>query len=121
MAWVASVVVLVLSLIPIDAPPAVDEYNLDKLVHGTMFATLTYCFARAHARAQWPLIALALVAYGGVIEGLQALTPYRTSSLFDALANTVGISIMLFALSRQPSLRAPQPSSTSDGKPSHTP
>ena len=103
LAWSASFGVLVLSLIPLAAPPAVDEFNLDKLVHAAMYATLMYCFARAHARSIWPRLALALVAYGGVIELLQGLTAYRSCSLFDALANACGISLMLFVLTRSAS------------------
>ena len=100
-AWVASAVVLVISLIPIDSPPAVDEFNLDKLVHGAMYATLMYCFAHAHTRTLWLRIAIALAAYGGLIELLQGLTPYRSCSAFDAIANASGISIMLLVLTRR--------------------
>lgn len=101
LAWSATLIVLVLSLIPIDAPPAVDEFNLDKLVHAFLYATLMFCFAHAHARRLWLRIALALALYGGVIELLQGLTTYRSCSLADALANACAISIMLFVLWRR--------------------
>ena len=98
LAWAATTVVLALSLMRVDTPPEVDAFNLDKLVHAAMYGTLMALHARTRPRALWGRVALALAAYGAVIEVLQGLTPYRSASLLDALANAAGISIMLWVL-----------------------
>ena len=95
LAWAGALVVLTVSLIPdpaivLEAPP-----NSDKLVHAGMYGGLFALFSTAYRH--WPPAALAvgLAGYGIVIEYLQMLTPTRFGSLADAIANCVGISIML--------------------------
>ncbi|MEQ8659914.1 MAG: VanZ family protein, partial [Gammaproteobacteria bacterium] len=67
----------------------------DKLVHAGMYAGLTLLFLHAYPGAGVLRIGLALSAYGGTLELVQALTPERSTSLADAIANCAGISIML--------------------------
>jgi VanZ family protein len=113
-AWSAAVAVLGLSLAPLDVPPALSPTNADKLAHATLHGGLMFCFARGYARRAWPFIALALVAYGGLIELLQGLTPTRMASVPDALANSLGISIMLALEWRRPPASVPLTAGESD-------
>ena len=102
-AWSMAVFVLAISLLPLSVPEVIAAAGTDKLVHVALYGTLMLCFAQAYDRpALRPRIAVALLAYGGLIELLQGLTPTRSASLADLLANAIGISIMLLALSRRP-------------------
>lgn len=69
----------------------------DKVVHFGLFAGLAwlipYPLCRSHAwslsAALWTAFLVASL-YGLVTEGLQALFPHRTASLYDVLTNTLG-------------------------------
>lgn len=95
LAWSGLVAVSAASLLT--APPLPDELPdfTDKLVHAAMYATLMGLFVRAHPGLPALLLAAGLGAFGALIELLQGLTPARTASLADGVANCVGISIML--------------------------
>lgn len=99
-AWCAALLVLIASLIspPDTAPQYV--FGLDKLLHALVYAALMFCYSKAYAKSFWLILALALTTYGGAIELLQQLTPARSSSIPDAIANLLGISIMLAILYR---------------------
>jgi VanZ family protein len=107
LAWLGVVAVLKLSLMRIPVPEVLDELNADKLVHMAMYGSLMLCFSRGYARRHWLMIAVALGVLGLTIEYLQSLTPYRTASLADEIANLCGISIMLVLVRRSP-LAEPQ-------------
>ncbi len=94
-AWSAALLVLVVSLIPPWAPGSEQVFGLDKLAHAVVYAGLMFCYSKAYARSLWPLLALCLAGYGGIIELLQQFAPYRSASLPDAVANLLGVSIML--------------------------
>ena len=100
-AWLAVIGVAVLSLMPISVPLPLDELNADKLVHVGMYATLMLCFSFGYLRRHWAAIASGLTCYGVLIEFLQGQTSYRSPSVLDALANFVGVSIMLWLRVRQ--------------------
>jgi VanZ family protein len=92
--WLAAIAAtLVLGVVPlpaIDAPVA----HFDKIEHAVGYALLA-ASAACLFRPGRPLfgVLLALVALGIVIELLQALLPWRSAELMDALANAVGVAI----------------------------
>ena len=76
------------SLAPITAAPA--GSHIDKVEHFCAYATLTLVGFAARGRP-WPLLAAAIVMFGGGVEVLQMLLPTgRTGSVLDALANAAG-------------------------------
>jgi VanZ family protein len=86
--WIGVVLTLALSLMP----PAleVSSGDSDKIMHLAGYALLTFWWAQLVTRQRWKL-AVAVMLFGVLIEGLQGLTPDRQPDLFDALANTGGI------------------------------
>lgn len=62
----------------------------DKLLHFAAYASFYLWGGASFPDARWRLPA-ALLAYGVAIELLQALTPYRTMSFADAVANALGL------------------------------
>jgi VanZ family protein len=86
--WLGVVLTVVFSL----GPPTLDEGSghLDKLVHLAGYAMLMFWWAQLVIRQRWKL-AVAVVLFGVLIEGLQGLTPDRLPDLFDALANSGGV------------------------------
>lgn len=107
LSWLGVAVVLLLSLLPVTVPEQLEFCNADKLVHMTMYASLMLSFSRAYARRQWLAVAIALGSFGLGIEYLQSLTPDRSASLLDEIANLAGISIMLLVLRCAPVAAAP--------------
>ena len=78
----------------IGAPP-----TNDKVMHLLAFGYLTGAFALAYHRwSSWRRTAALLFAYAALIEGVQALIPYRTFSLFDLAAGSLGIALALSGL-----------------------
>ena len=93
--WFGVVLTLALSLMP----PALDvsSGHSDKIVHLAGYALLTFWWAQLVTRRRWTL-AVAVMLFGVLIEGLQGLTPDRLPDLFDALANSGGVLLgWLFA------------------------
>lgn len=77
---------LVLALVPPQAAPQVTGW--DKANHALAFLVLGGLASLGwRSRWRWPL----LLGYGLLIEGLQALTPWREPSALDVLANTLGL------------------------------
>ena len=96
--------VLVLSLVP-TTPPALTT-GWDKTNHLLGFAVLGLLGCRSypgHAAA----VLLALLAYGGLIEVLQSLTPYRLAEWADLLADALGL--LLGAVLARLFMRKPPP------------
>ncbi len=100
LAWSGAVAVLVASLVPPPAPVAETPFGFDKLVHAASYGALMFCFGLAYARPLWLRAASLLTCYGGLIELLQQFSPERCASAADAVANLIGISIMLGILFR---------------------
>lgn len=93
--WTLTFAVLAVCLLPMPALP-VDRISWsDKAEHALAFATLAWWFAVSNRAGNWRLLAVLLVGYGGLIEGLQGLTSYRTPSLADALADALGVGLGL--------------------------
>ena len=91
--WIAtSAVVSVLYLLPDAAPPG--EAQIDKLAHLAAFSAIGIATwpATQRRRAFFQLL-LVGCALGIGLECLQALVPERQFSVFDILANMVGIAI----------------------------
>lgn len=86
--WSCATVVLVLALIPPShlIPPTL----WDKLNHALAFAVLALLGLGSY-RARIAAVLAGLLAYGGLIELLQALTPHRSAEWGDWLADGVGI------------------------------
>jgi VanZ like family len=66
--------------------------SADKVHHLWFFALLFWIGHRAAVRPAWAL-ALGLLAYGLSMEFAQSLTPSRSASLLDVVADAVGIAL----------------------------
>lgn len=86
---------LVFSLMPGGPPMPVHVW--DKVQHLTGYFLMMTWFTGLYPKGRYPAIALGLVLFGILIEGLQALTPTRTAELGDALANASGIGLAYLA------------------------
>ena len=80
--------VLVLSLAPA-TPPALTT-GWDKTNHLLGFAVLGLLGCRSYPD-RTAAVLLGLLAYGGLIEVLQSLTPYRLAEWADLLADALGL------------------------------
>lgn len=69
----------------------------DKLVHSFTYALLTFLGLLGRFKAGFVLIVLLL--HGTLIEALQAWVPDRTADWRDLLANSIGILVVLTAMS----------------------
>ncbi|WP_051023850.1 VanZ family protein [Thiorhodovibrio frisius] len=93
-AWLLLVLVVVLSLLPSSVPPGFE--GGDKLQHLLAYMVLGFCFAALYPRKR-RLILLGLIFLGAGLEGLQGLVPARDASLFDLLADALGVWLGLLA------------------------
>lgn len=88
----ALLAILVLSLMPPSS--GLPTTGWDKSNHMLGFGTLGFLGIRS-----WPgravVVLTALLAYGGLIEILQSLTPYRSAEWADLLADGLGLAIGL--------------------------
>ena len=80
--------VLVLSLLPPGSH--LPDTGWDKSNHLLAFAVLAVLGLRSYPGSRGPLLA-GLLAYGGLIEGLQSLTPDRFAEWADLLADAAGL------------------------------
>jgi VanZ family protein len=88
--WFCAVLILVLSLAP--PAPELPTTGWDKSNHLLGFAALSVLGRAAYPRRTAPLI-VGLLLYGGAIEALQSLTPYRLAEWADWLADGIGVAI----------------------------
>lgn len=105
--WICAASVLILSLIP--TTPDLPSTGWDKSNHFLGFAVLAVSGLLAYPRRSG-LLFVGLLAFGGLIEALQSLTPYRLAEWADWVADGIGI-LVGFALDaiwrrRRPTLRA---------------
>lgn len=83
-----------LSLTTQDAPPLGDW---DKLAHGSAYLGFALiALVASRNRREHLVLCLVILLYGGLLECLQGLLPPRTPSLFDMLANTLGVGAGLW-------------------------
>ena len=78
----------------IDVGPEVPHTGWDKSNHALAFVTLTLLASLAFP-GRTAGIVLGLMAYGGLIEILQSMTPNRLAEWADWLADGVGIAMGL--------------------------
>lgn len=90
-------VVTIFMLIPL--PAGGEPLVNDKIAHAAVFLLLSALIHTAYRDTRF-LFSLAsiLLLYGILIELLQGWTGYRTFSVFDIIADTVGICIYILIL-----------------------
>jgi VanZ family protein len=99
-AWLALaraliVVIFILSLAPLPAPP-LDVDQGDKIGHLLAYFALMFSYAQLFAtRRALAWRAVAFVAMGGAIEVLQSFTPYRHADVLDLVADGAGVALGL--------------------------
>jgi VanZ family protein len=85
-------VIAVLSLVPNQELP--DLKVSDKIEHLLAYVALGFCFASVVVRRDWFWLALALLAFGALIEVAQGVMSLgRSAELKDLLADAAGIGI----------------------------
>ena len=102
--WVYAVFLFIVSVVPVT--PAVSWPYLDKVVHlceYLVFAWLLRVALRATrpAPAALRLAWLWATGYGALIELAQALIPWRSADLADAIVNGVGAAIGVWITRRR--------------------
>lgn len=92
--WLAVGVLLLVAGIPaaMEPLPAVALFEInDKVIHATVFLCFMVWFSAFFRPRLWPLLFLALVGYGILIELLQGLTVVRSADPMDVAADTAGL------------------------------
>ena len=84
-----AVVLLALALLPFKIEEKSGFAHGDKIAHVAAFACLAFAACRAWAGRPHAVV-LGLLAYGVAIEILQTLTPLRSASLTDVVADLAG-------------------------------
>ncbi len=87
--WLLVAAVVALSLLP--GVPAVGPS--DKINHLLAYAVLMSWFGGLYPRQRHVTIAVWLVLLGIILEGLQALTGYRSMEVMDAAVNSAGVML----------------------------
>lgn len=95
--WRALGAVLVLALVVVclipEPPDPVPMRQSDKLYHVAGYALLAGWSVQLFAPpALWPRL-LALLVLGVALEGVQALLPWRSADVLDAVANAAGVGL----------------------------
>lgn len=80
---------LVVALMP--SPDTGDIQVNDKLMHTTAFFAYALLLDMASRRDFWRFQVPILLSYGALIEVLQSFTPWRMFSLFDFVADALGL------------------------------
>ena len=91
--WFLIILIGYLSLTP--SPPTPIHFDhADKVEHLAAYATLMCWFGQIYfARRQRAYLALACVAYGGIIELLQGWSGFRSAEWADWLADSLGVAL----------------------------
>jgi VanZ family protein len=91
--WLLIFLIAYVSLIP--SPPSPMRFlHADKLEHLITYALLMGWFCQIYAtRWQRLWLALACIAYGGIIELLQGWSGYRSADWMDLLADSLGVAL----------------------------
>lgn len=90
-AFLAVQVIVVAWLALMPSPPPPEPSFGDKLEHMAAFAVMTVTGVNAFG-GRWRPVALALLAYGALIELAQSFTATRTAEWGDLLADAAGIA-----------------------------
>jgi FlaA1/EpsC-like NDP-sugar epimerase/VanZ family protein len=89
--WCVALLVLVSALIE-KVPELLTPTSWDKSNHFLAFVVLALLGRRAY-RQHWRAVLVGLLAYGGLIEVLQTLTPTRSGEWGDLLADAVALGV----------------------------
>lgn len=100
-----SILILILSLIPLKSDLLGQVENSDKILHTFSYTILSlswfFYFKPIKNIPKKGFIFLGLFIYGIIIEILQStLTTYRSGSFYDVLANSIGILIALISFEK---------------------
>ncbi len=71
--------------------------HADKLAHALAYFTLAAWFGGVFRPERYLALALSLIAFGVVLELLQALMPQRFADGYDMLANATGVGLGVVA------------------------
>ena len=100
-AWFCVVLLAYLSLIPGDLQVRTGFSGLLEHLVAYLATTMLFALGYPHKRLQ---IGLALVAYAGLLESLQAFSPGRTANPLDACASgtgaVIGVAAVIWLVSR---------------------
>ena len=89
--WILVVLAVIVSIIPLSEMPKMGGIS-DKLEHAVAYAVLALWFAGIYPKSRYPLIGVALLVMGIVIEGLQGAMNFgRQADMRDVYANSLGI------------------------------
>ena len=90
--WVLLTSVLVLSCIPGASPGVLNMVNFDKVVHFFTFLLLSIIFLFAYSFSK-PFFAVAFLMsmFGLLIEVVQLYVPNRLFSVYDLIADVLGV------------------------------
>jgi len=95
--FIAVAVVLYEALTPSSGEPLFYFKNMDKVLHASAFFVLSFLLNRSSSSIHRRIRnVIALLGFGILIEILQSFTTYRSTSIYDVLADLVGI--LLFQL-----------------------
>jgi VanZ family protein len=93
-AYLIIIVIIVLSLIP--DPDKLTPFSAsDKLMHTLAYAVSMLWFGLCFKREKLPTIGAGLIFLGIALEIIQGQTGYRSMSIYDIIANCVGVFIGL--------------------------
>ena len=88
--WIMVVLAVIASIMPLTEMPKVGVS--DKVEHVVAYGVLSLWFAGIYPKSRYPMIGVALLVMGIVIEGLQgAMHLGRQADMRDVYANTLGI------------------------------
>ena len=89
--WTLVVLAIIASIVPVQELPKLGGVS-DKLEHVVGYGVLALWFAGIYPKSRYPMIGVALLVMGIVIEGLQgAMHVGRQADLRDVYANSAGI------------------------------
>ena len=89
--WMLVVCAVIASLVPSHDLPSMGGIS-DKFEHVVGYSVLSLWFAGIYPKSRYPMIGVALLVMGIVIEGLQgAMKVGREADLRDVYANSLGI------------------------------
>ena len=101
------VLIVILSVMPSSGLPSYGIRFADKIVHIVMYLAFTVAFLVddfcrigricLSSRSLWQASTIAIVL-GVAMEAIQWALPYRTASIYDIVANTIGTVLGIFAI-----------------------
>ena len=87
--------IAVVAVLPISSPET-PGVPLDKLVHVCEYLVFAWCLVQTGRASKWAdattlILAFGIpVLWGGALEGVQTLLPYRSGDWADVFANMIG-------------------------------